>query len=79
VRALSVVIAGLHEIDLFDSNPINQAVLLGDSSRPAARKFVAKRLRLTDSRKRVTQCGIYQIENAERRISISLDPVSKVL
>jgi hypothetical protein len=54
---------------------VDDAVLLGQPSRPCARQPVAKRLGFADSTEGVSQDGFDQLECAEGHPPIDLDPV----
>ena len=57
---------------------VDDPVLLGDPSRPAAGKPESERLRFPDSLEGVTQYGFHQIQDSECRAAIVLDPPPEV-
>ena len=78
-RRSSVVIARLEEVHRVFRDQIDDAVLLGEPTRPGSGEKMLQRLRLSDPREWLAQDGLNQVEGAQRHLSIRLYPVTKVL
>ena len=59
------MIPRLEKVDAVPADSINQAMLLGDPSRPAARQFKLQRFGLANTLKRIAQNGFDQFQNAK--------------
>jgi hypothetical protein len=75
---MSVVEARLEEVDPVFADQIDDPVLLGQAPRPGAREDVLERLRLTFSLKRIAQHGVDDLQCAQRRPAVGLDPETQV-
>jgi len=73
------VVARLKEVDAPLSYSVNQPVLLGDPSRPAAREYIFQRLRPAEAGKWIAEDVFDKLQNAEGRFTVVIDPVPQVL
>ncbi len=75
----SIVVTGLEEIDAIGRHPIHHPVLMGQSTRPYARGKIFERFRLSYSRKGIPRDRLDEVESPKCYLSVSLDPVAKIL
>lgn len=68
----------LYELDTVGLDAIDEPMLVGDTAAPAAGKLMLERLRLSDANKRIGENSVHEFKNAERRLAIRLDPISKI-
>jgi hypothetical protein len=79
VRTRLVVIPGLKEVDPAFTHPINQSMFLGDSSRPAACKYVLERFRLPNACEGISQHRLYEFEDPQCYLAVCGYPVTQIL
>jgi hypothetical protein len=73
------VISTLEKINPALTDPINQAMLLSNSSRPATRQHILQGFRFSDTSERVSQYGLDQLEDAKRYFPVCIYPVTQIL
>ena len=71
----SVVVAGLEKLDAVLEDLVHQAVGLVASARPDVPAEMLERLRLADAGERIAQHHLHQIQHAERRPAVGVDPM----
>jgi hypothetical protein len=75
----SVVVPGLEKVNTLFSDPVNEPVLLRDTSRPASGKRVSERLGFTQPLEGVAQHRFNQVQHPDCYIAVGLDPIAKIL
>jgi len=73
------VVAGLQKVYLLSACRVNQAVLLGDTSRRNIVTQVFKTFWFANALKRVSHHGFNQFEDAQGDPPVSFNPVAQVL
>ena len=66
------------EVDARIPDEVDQPMLLGDPSGPDVGPEVAKRFGFPDPLEGVSEHGLNELENAEGRLSIGIDPEAEV-
>jgi len=67
--------AGLNKGDLVATNIVNNAVLRGNSSRPASAQVAPQWLRLTDAFEWVAHYGFDEFHDPQSNSPVFIDPV----
>lgn len=73
------MIAGLKKVDKTLAHEVNHAVLLRQPPRPRASELILQWFRLADARKRIPEGRFDDVESAQRRSTIVLDPESQIV
>ncbi len=73
------MVSSLQEIDGFVTDAIHQTVLLCDSARPAAGKYIFERFGLPRTFERVSHDCLNQIEDPDCSGALAFHPESQVL
>jgi hypothetical protein len=73
------MITGLYKRNPVVAGVIDNAMLLGQTSRPRACKAISQGLRFANPDKGIFQNCFYQIKSSQRDRAICMDPVSEVL
>ncbi len=73
------MIAGLKKVDKTLAHEVNDAVLLRQPPRPRASELILQWFRLADAHKRIPESRFDDVESAQRRSTIALDPESQIV
>ena len=76
---LLIVQPGLQEVYAVSAYSVHQTVLLTDTSAPTTGEFKSERLRLPYSLKWIGDDRLNQRQDANRDLTIRLNPISKIL
>ena len=69
----------MKKIDPVASHKVDQAVLLGDPTRPGSCQKMPQRFGLANPGKWIKQHGFHQIQHPQGNLAIGFNPVAKVL
>ena len=72
------MIPSLQKVDPTFCHEMADAVLLGETPRPSARRKVLERLRLANAIEGVTQDRLHEVDGAKGDSSVVFDPVPKI-
>lgn len=77
-RGRSVVVSALKEVESIVTHQVDEAMLLGDSTRPDVGTEVPDRLGLADTREGVTADGFDEVHDLQGHTTIRLNPKPQV-
>ena len=73
------MVAGLEKLDAVSEDLVDEAVRLVDPARPNMASKVFERFWLANAGEGISQNRLDQIQDAERRLAIGVDPVAEIL
>lgn len=73
------MVTSLQELDAIGEHLVDEAIGLVDAPRPRAAAEVFEVFRLAEPAVRVSQRGLDQVPDPERRLAVGVDPITQVL
>jgi len=75
----SIVIPCLKELDCLRTHQIDEAMLVGEASRPGSTQEVPQRFGLTDSPERISEDCFDDLQGSQSCLAVRLDPEAQIV